>query len=166
MAPTIHTVKPPTRWLKKHSANPRIGSTRVPEMNPKGRKKTGPSLVEIAIPNPDFFYDIPSTLPLVGSSEGFVRSFTNFLYLITIGVFVATYVFYSLPAQLLSDESVVTSEWEKTGYTCKLLQKVPIGGFSTDWTFDECIAATSSPNTGHDFDSYRYQGFLIYIYSR
>jgi hypothetical protein len=56
-------------------------------------------------------------------------------------------VFYSLPAQLLSEESVVTSEWEKVGYVCKPLQKLTVGGLSTEWTFDECIAATASPNT-------------------
>ena len=114
---------------------------------PESKKDNGPSLVETAIPIPDFFYDIRSTLPLVGSSHGVVRSLTNFLYLITIGIFVATYVFYSLPAQLLSEESVVTSEWQKEGFTCKPLQKVTIGGLSMDWTFDECIVATSSANT-------------------
>ena len=114
---------------------------------PESKKDTGPSMVETAIPIPDFFYDIRSTLPLVGSSHGVVRSLTNFLYLITIGIFGATYVFYSLPEQLLSEESVVTSEWEKVGYVCKPLQKLTVGGLSTEWTFDECIAATASPNT-------------------
>jgi len=96
-------------------------------MNPKGRNtQTGPSLVENRYsPIHDFFYDIRSTLPLVGSSQGFVRSLTNFLYLITIGIFVATCVFYSLPAQLLNEESVVTSEWEKTGLAPPARIKTP-----------------------------------------
>lgn len=126
---------------------PEKGKQTRSQDEPESKKDTGPSLVETAIPIPDFFYDIRSTLPLVASSHGVVRSLTNFLYLITIGIFVATYVFYSLPAQLLSEESVVTSEWEKEGFTCKPLQKVTIGGLSMDWTFDECIVATSSANT-------------------
>ena len=126
---------------------PEKGKQTRSQDEPESKKDTGPSLVETAIPIPDFFYDIRSTLPLVGSSHGVVRSLTNFLYLITIGIFVATYVFYSLPAQLLSEESVVTSEWQKEGFTCKPLQKLTVGGLSTDWTFDECISATSSPNT-------------------
>jgi len=89
---------------------------------------------------------VVSTHPLVGSSHGVVRSLTNFLYFITNGIFVAMYVFYSLPAQLLSEESVVKSEWQKEGFTCKPLQKVTIGGLSTDWTFDECVAGVSIPN--------------------
>ena len=122
---------------------PEKGKQTRSQDEPESKKDTGPSLVETAIPIPDFFYDIRSTLPLVGSSQGVVRSLTNFLYLITIGIFVATYVFYSLPAQLLSEESVVTSEWEKEGFTCKPLQTITIGGFSTDWTFDECAAGVS-----------------------
>jgi len=114
---------------------------------PETKKDIGPSLVETAIPIPDFFYDIRSSLPLVGSSPSVVRSLTNVLYLITIGVFVASFAYYSLPAQLLSEESIVTSEWRKEGFTCKPLHTVTIGGLSTDWTFDECISATSSPNT-------------------
>ena len=60
---------------------------------PETKKDIGPSFVETAIPIPDFFYDIRSTLPLVGSSHGVVRSLTNFLYLITIGIFVGTFAY-------------------------------------------------------------------------
>ncbi len=105
-----------------------------------------------AIPIPDFFYDIRSSLPLVGSSHGVVRSLTNVLYLITIGVFVGTFAYYSLPAQLLSEESIVTSEWQKEGYACKPLQKTTIEGLTTDWSYDECVAGVSSPNTDTVFD--------------
>lgn len=61
------------------------------------------------------------------------------IYLVTIGVFVATYAYYSLPAQLLNEEIIISSEWQKTGYVCKPLQKVTIHGFSTDWGYDECV---------------------------
>ena len=113
---------------------------------PETKKDIGPSFVETAIPIPDFFYDIRSSLPLVGSSPSVVRSLTNVLYLITIGVFVASFAYYSLPAQLLSEESIVTSEWQKEGYDCMPLQKTTIEGLSTDWTFDECVAGVSTAN--------------------
>jgi len=72
---------------------------------------------------------------------------TNVLYFITIGVFVGTFAYYSLPAQLLSEESIVTSEWQKEGYVCEPLQKTTFEGLSTDWSYDECFAGVSSPNT-------------------
>ena len=83
------------------------------------RKKTGPSFVETVLPIPDFFYDVRATLPLIGASPGKVRTLTNVIYLVTIGVFVATFAYYSLPAQLLSEEIVISSEWQKPGYVCK-----------------------------------------------
>ena len=67
-------------------------------------------------------------------------------YLVTIGIFVATYAYYSLPAQLLSEEIIISSEWQKTGYVCKPLQKATIHGFSTDWGYDECVAGVVPPS--------------------
>lgn len=99
--------------------DPEIGKHARSLDEPERKQDTGPSLVETAIPIPDFFYDIRSTLPLVGSSHGVVRSLRNFLNLITIGIFVGTFAYYSLPAQLLSEESIVSSEWQKEGYACK-----------------------------------------------
>ena len=103
-------------------ADPEIGKHTLSEDEPESKQDTGPSLVETVVPIPDFFYDIRSTLPLVGSSHGVVRSLTNVLYLITVGIFVGTFAYYSLPAQLLSEESIVTSEWQKEGSACKPLQ--------------------------------------------
>jgi len=51
-----------------------------------------------------------------------------------------------MPAQLISQESIVTSEWQKDGFICKPLQKTSIEGLSTDWSYDECVASVSSPN--------------------
>ena len=110
------------------------------------KEDTGPSFVETALPIPDFFYDVRATLPLIGSSPGKVRALTNVIYLVTIGVFIATYAYYSLPAQLLSEEIIISSEWQKTGYVCKPLQKATIHGFSTDWGYDECVAAVAPPS--------------------
>ena len=57
-----------------------------------------------------------------------------------------SFAYYSLPAQRVSLESIVTSEWEKPGFVCKPLQKTTLHGLSTDWSFDECVSATSSPS--------------------
>ena len=75
------------------------------------KKETDLHFVETVLPIPDFFYDVRATLPLIGSSPGKVRSLTNVIYLVTIGVFVATFAYYSLPAQLLSEEIVISCEW-------------------------------------------------------
>ena len=111
----------------------------------KRKEESGPSFLETALPIPDFFYDVRATLPLIGSSPGKVRAFTNVIYLVTIGVFIATFAYYSLPAQLLSEETVVSSEWQKSGYVCKPLQNAMIHGFNTDWSYDECVARVTMP---------------------
>ena len=101
---------------------------------PESKKDTGPSLVETAIPIPDFFYGIRATLPLLGSSHGVVRSLTNFLYFITIGIFVATFAYYSLP-QHLSEESVVTSEWRKEGHVEQIDVSSPVLNSATNYVY-------------------------------
>ena len=57
----------------------------------KRKEESGPSFLETALPIPGFFYDVRATLPLIGSSPGKVRAFTNVIYLVTIGVFIATF---------------------------------------------------------------------------
>ena len=69
-----------------------------------------------------------------------------FLYFLTLCVMFGSFTYYSLPAQRLSLESLVTSEWEKTGFACKPLQKTTLHGLSTDWSFDECVSAVTSPD--------------------
>ena len=115
-------------------------------VDPEKKEDTGPSFVETVLPIPDFFYDVRATLPLIGASPGKVRTLTNVIYLVTIGVFVATFAYYSLPAQLLSEEIVISSEWQKPGYVCKPLQKAAIHGFNTDWGYDECVAGVVPPS--------------------
>jgi hypothetical protein len=40
--------------------------------------------------------------------------------------------------------NVVTSdEWQKDGFVCKPLQRAPLHGLSTDWSYDECVAGVS-----------------------
>lgn len=67
-------------------------------------------------------------------------------YFVTVGIFVATYAYYSLPAQLLSEEIIISSVWQKTGYVCKPLQKATIHEFSTDWGYDECVEGVVPPS--------------------
>ena len=115
-------------------------------VEPEKEEDTVPSFVETVLPIPDFFYDVRATLPLIRASPGKVRTLTNVIYLVTIGVFVATFAYYSLPAQLLSEEIVISSEWQKPGYACKPLQKAAIHGFNTDWGYDECVAGVVPPS--------------------
>ena len=56
-------------------------------VDPEKKEDTGPSFVETVLPIPDFFYDVRATLPLIGASPGKVRTLTNVIYLVTIGVF-------------------------------------------------------------------------------
>ena len=97
---------------------------------PESKKDTGPSLVETAIP---IWHQVNTSL--LGSSHGVVRSLlTNFLYLITIGIFVATYAYYSLPANL-SEESVVTSEWRKEGHVESNDVSSPVLNSATNYVY-------------------------------
>jgi len=55
--------------------------------------------------------------------------------------------YYYMPEQRNSEVSTVTSDWQKDGHVCKPLQKTIIEGLSTDWSYDECVASVSRPNT-------------------
>ena len=41
-------------------------------------------------------------------------------------------------------KSVETTAWEKEGFDCTPLQKTTIHGFSTQWSYDECVAVYQS----------------------
>jgi hypothetical protein len=97
-----------------------------------------------SLPIPDYFYDIGFNLSPIASLR-LVRFFTFCIYLVTAGVFVGTQVYYAMPAQLLSTDTAVSSEWQKDGYTCKPLQDANLHGLSTAWTFDECVAKVQPP---------------------
>ena len=114
----------------------------APELKPTvtGGKKAWNS----SLPIPDYFYDIGFNLAPIASFR-LVRFFSFCLYLVTAGVFVGTQVYYAMPAQLLSADTVVSSEWQKDGYTCRPLQDANLNGLSTAWTFDECVAKVQPP---------------------
>ena len=111
------------------------------------KRRQESSFLEALVPIPDFFFNIKAEIEPIGGSAWVIRMLAYFLYFLTLCVMFGSFTYYSLPAQRLSLESLVTSEWQKEGFTCKPLQKLTVGGLSTDWTFDACIAATSSPNT-------------------
>ena len=114
----------------------------APELKPTvtGGKKAWNS----SLPIPDYFYDIGFNLAPIASLR-LVRFFSFCLYLVTAGVFVGTQVYYAMPAQLLSADTVVSSEWQQDGYTCRPLQDANLHGLSTAWTFDECVAKVQPP---------------------
>ena len=113
------------------------------ESSGKGRKK---SCIDRALPSPDFFYDVKADVQPIGSSPLMIRIFTIFLYLATIGAFAGTLAYYSMPSQLLTKESIVTSDWEVAGWNCRPLQKTSLHGLITTWTYSRCITEIQRPN--------------------
>jgi hypothetical protein len=115
-----------------------------PDVQTGGSSKS--SLIDTYAPVPDFFYDIKREIEPIGSSSTRVRHLATALYLSTIFVLFGSLLYNYMPAQRISQESIVTSEWQKDGFICKPLQVTTIRGLSTDWGFDECVAGVSSPN--------------------
>ena len=115
-----------------------------PDVQTGGSSKS--SLIDTYAPVPDFFYDIKREIEPIGSSSTRVRHLATVLYLSTIFVLFGSLLYNYMPAQRISQESIVTSEWQEDGFICKPLQKTTIEGLSTDWSYDECVAGVSSPN--------------------
>ena len=123
-------------------------------LGPPNRSGTGkPSSVRKMVysvyqmmPIPDYFYDVKKPLPLIGNSTFRVKCMVGLQYVFMLGVFAAAITFYSSPAQLLSDENIVTTEWQQDGYECEPLQDASLHGLSTSWSFDECVARVKPPS--------------------
>ena len=115
-----------------------------PDVQTGGSSKS--SLIDTYAPVPDFFYDIKREIEPIGSSSTRVRHLATVLYLSTISVLFGSLLYNYMPAQRISQESIVTSEWQKDGFICKPLQKTTIEGLSTDWSYDECLTGVSRPN--------------------
>ncbi|ACO68233.1 hypothetical protein MICPUN_65031 [Micromonas commoda] len=116
------------------------------EIQQSKRDQQDSSFLETLVPIPDFFFNIKAEIEPIGGSKWRIRIFGYILYFITLCVMFGSFAYYSLPAQRVSLESIVTSEWQKPGFVCKPLQKTALHGLSTDWSFDECVSATSSPS--------------------
>ena len=109
------------------------------------KRRQESSFLEALVPIPDFFFNIKAEIEPIGGSAWVIRMLAYFLYFLTLCVMFGSFTYYSLPAQRLSLESLVTSEWQKTGFACKPLQKTTLHGLSTDWSFEECIANVNCP---------------------
>ena len=116
------------------------------EIQRSQRDQQESSFLEAAVPIPDFFFNIKAEIEPIGGSKWVIRMLAYFLYFLTLCVMFGSFTYYSLPAQRLSLESLVTSEWQKTGFACKPLQKTALHGLGTDWSFDECVSAVTSPS--------------------
>ena len=101
------------------------------------KRRQESSFLEALVPIPGFFFNIKAEIEPIGGSAWVIRMLAYFLYFLTLCVMFGSFTYYSLPAQRLSLESLVTSEWQKTGFACKPLQKTALHGLSTDWSFDE-----------------------------
>ena len=116
------------------------------EIQRSKRDQQDSSFLETLVPIPDFFFNIKAEIEPIGGSKWRIRIFGYILYFITLCVMFGSFAYYSLPAQRVSLESIVTSEWQKPGFACKPLQKTTLHGLSTDWSFDECMSAVASPD--------------------
>ncbi|ACO68251.1 hypothetical protein MICPUN_64982 [Micromonas commoda] len=117
------------------------------ELQRSKRDQQDSSFLETLVPIPDFFFNIKAEIEPIGGSKWRIRIFGYILYFITLCVMFGSFAYYSLPAQRVSLESIVTSEWQKPGFVCKPLQKTTLHGLSTDWSFDECLANVKPPDT-------------------
>ena len=115
-----------------------------PDVQSGGSSKS--SLIDTYAPVPDFFYDVKREIEPIGSSSTRVRHLATVLYITTILVLFGSLLYNYMPAQRISQLSIVTSEWQKDGFICKPLQKTNIEGLSTDWSYDECLTGVSRPN--------------------
>ena len=132
----------------------KIADDKNAEMNAQQKAKPNPqpggssksSLLDTYAPVPDFFYDVKREIEPIGSSSTRVRHLATVLYITTILVLFGSLLYNYMPAQRISQLSIVTSEWQKDGFICKPLQKTNIEGLSTDWSYDECLTGISRPN--------------------
>lgn len=104
------------------------------------------SSLETLVPIPDFFYDIKAEIEPIGGSTWRIRLLAYMLYFLTTCTLFTSFAYYSLPAQRVRLESLVTSEWQIPSYVCKPLQRTTINGLSTDWTFDQCMNNVANPS--------------------
>lgn len=92
-----------------------------PDVQTGGSSK--PSLLDTYAPVPDFFYDQREIEPISSSSTR-VRNLATVLYISTIFVLFGSLLYNYMPAQRISQESIVTSERQ-----ARLL----VFGDSRDW---------------------------------
>ena len=129
------------------------------------KRRQESSFLEALVPIPDFFFNIKAEIEPIGGSAWVIRMLAYLLYFLTLCVMFGSFTYYSLPAQRLSLESLVTSEWQKTGFACKPLQKTTLHGLSTDWSYDECIANVNTPDTSNVKAATKHANIIHYDYN-
>lgn len=80
------------------------------EIQQSKRDQQDSSFLETLVPIPDFFFNIKAEIESIGGSKWRIRKFGYILYFITLCVMFGSFAYYSLPAQRVSLESIVTSE--------------------------------------------------------
>jgi hypothetical protein len=121
------------------------------------KKKTG---ILNKVPLPDTFFSIKHQLqPIV--SVNLSAPSAILIYLLTLGGFVACWVFYSQPNPPVT-ETIIQSDWQKEGFVCKPLQKDPHYGLMH--TYDECKtnlqeASTTTTSLLNATDAWIYKPF-------
>lgn len=81
------------------------------------------------------------------ASAGITRTLTVVLYLLTIGVFVGLWAFYSDKSQWVS-KSLTQSEYLREGFKCVPLQGMDLHGLTgTMMTYDDCVDAVEPANS-------------------
>ena len=123
------------------------------------------SFLDALVPIPDFFYNIKAEIEPIGGSKSRIRIYGYILYFITLCVMFGSFAYYSLPAQRVRLESIVTSEWKKTGFACKPLQETTLHGTTTEWSFDECVANVIAPDTTNVKAATKHANAIHYDYN-
>jgi len=95
------------------------------------------------VPLPDTFFSIKHQLRPIASLNVSAPS-AILVYLLTIGGFVGSWLFYSQPNPPVT-VTLVQSEWQKAGYECNPLQKESV--YETMWSYDTCISNVQQPTT-------------------
>ena len=135
------------------------------ELQQSKRDQQDSSFLETLVPIPDFFFNIKAEIEPIGGSKWRIRIFGYILYFITLCVMFGSFAYYSLPAQRVSLESIVTSEWQKPGFACKHLQKTTLHGLSTDWSFDECVKNVNVPDATNIESVTKHANYVHYDYN-
>eukprot|EP00284_Hemiselmis_tepida_P016200 CAMPEP_0174938344 /NCGR_PEP_ID=MMETSP1355-20121228/63210_1 /TAXON_ID=464990 /ORGANISM="Hemiselmis tepida, Strain CCMP443" /LENGTH=255 /DNA_ID=CAMNT_0016185263 /DNA_START=28 /DNA_END=792 /DNA_ORIENTATION=+ len=103
---------------------------------------------------PEDFYEVKAKLAPIGTQSA-VIGYTCFLYVFTIAAFGGSFAFYSDPSRQVTVE-VVQASYQKDGFDCRPTQPLvyqDFGGYSTSWTYDECIETARVPSTSTVVDA-------------
>jgi hypothetical protein len=97
------------------------------------------------------FYDEPKEIKFI-SSDATIAFVAICIAVLTLGTFAGFFAMYSQSEYNLK-ETIITSEWEKSGYTCTPLTQDDMG-YGLTWDYATCLANVQAPSTSTiDFTS-------------